>query len=94
MAELTKPSATASSASSPKSTSVQPRKTSNIISLLAPVLCILAGYIIWRFIIGAPSNFRKPDTGGGFWPKHEDPIGALPRMYLGGIIVPLVRIMA
>jgi biopolymer transport protein ExbB len=27
---------------------------------------------------------------GGFWPKHEGPIGALPRMYLGGIIVPVL----
>lgn len=89
MAELTKPSATAS-ASNPKSTSVQPRKTSNIISLLAPILCIVAGYIIWRFFIGNPANFSKPDTSGGFWPKHDGPIGALPRMYLGGIIVPIL----
>ncbi|MEO7310950.1 MAG: MotA/TolQ/ExbB proton channel family protein [Chitinophagaceae bacterium] len=82
-----KPTATATSA---KSTSVQPKKTSNIISLLAPILCILAGYIIWRFIIGANSNFSKPDLKGGFWPKHEGPIGALPKMYLGGIIVPIL----
>lgn len=87
MAETIRPTATATS---PKSTSVQPRKSSNIISLLAPLFCIIAGYIIWRFIIGANSGFTKPDLKGGFWPKHEGPIGALPRMYLGGIIVPLL----
>lgn len=87
MADMTKPSATASS---PKSTSVQPRKSSNIISLLAPLLCIVAGYLIWRFIIGAPSGFTGGKENGGFWPKREGPIGALPRMYLGGIIVPLL----
>lgn len=86
MAE-TKPTATATS---PKSTSVQPKKSGNSISWIAPVFCIVAGYLIWRFLIGAPSNFSKPDPAGGFWPKHEGPIGALPRMYLGGIIVPLL----
>ncbi|MES2777218.1 MAG: MotA/TolQ/ExbB proton channel family protein [Bacteroidota bacterium] len=84
-----KPTATATSA---KSTSVQPKKSSNIISLLAPILCVLAGYIIWRFIIGSPSNFSKPDTNASHWfaPKHDGPIGALAKMYLGGIIVPLL----
>jgi len=86
MAE-TRPTATATS---PKSTSVQPKKSGNSISWIAPLFCIIAGYIIWRFVIGAPSNFTKPDLKGGFWPKHEGPIGALPRMYLGGIIVPLL----
>ena len=38
-------------------TSVQAKKSNNIISLLAPIICIIAGYIIWRFVIGADSNF-------------------------------------
>jgi biopolymer transport protein ExbB len=85
MAE-TKPTATA-----PKSsTSVQPKKKSNAISWLAPILCVLAGYIIWRFILGDPSNFTKPDPAGGFWPKHEGPKGGLVRMYEGGIVVPVL----
>ena len=86
MADI-KPTATATSA---KSTSVQPKASSNIISLLAPILCILAGYILWRFVIGASSNFSHPDPKGGFWPKHDGPIGALAKMYLGGIIVPIL----
>src|SRR3712207_5232157 len=71
-------------------TSVQPRRSSNLISWLGPLLCIIAGYIIWRFIRGAPGNFTQPDTNGGFWPKHVGPIGGLPKMYEGGIIVPVL----
>lgn len=71
------------------STSVQAKKSSNIISFIAPVVCIIAGYIIWRFILGNPSNFEK-GTDGGFWPDREGPHTALSKMYLGGIIVPIL----
>src|SRR5205809_4194852 len=71
------------------STSVQVKKSSNAISLLAPVICIFAGYIIWRFILGNPSGFNKPGTGW-FWPTHDGPKNALNKMYLGGIIVPIL----
>jgi biopolymer transport protein ExbB len=87
MAE-TRPVATATAAKS--STSVQPKKKSNSISWVAPVLCIVAGFIIWRFILGNPDNFTNPDPNGGFWPKHQGPKGGLVRMYEGGIIVPLL----
>ncbi|MEO6582776.1 MAG: MotA/TolQ/ExbB proton channel family protein [Ferruginibacter sp.] len=74
-------------------TSVQAKKSSNIISLLAPILCILAGYIIWRYILGNPANFGQPtipgDTGW-FWPGRHEPKTALSKMYLGGIIVPVL----
>ena len=72
------------------STSVQPRKSSNAISWLAPIICILAGYTIWRFIMGNPSGFNSPDPAGGFWPHHEGPKNAFNRIYEGGIIVPLL----
>ena len=87
MAE-TRPVATATAAKS--STSVQPKKKSNAISWVAPVVCIIAGYVIWRFLLGDPSNFTSPDPAGGFWPKHKGPKGGLVRMYDGGIIVPLL----
>lgn len=79
MAETVKPS-----------TSVQVKKSSNIISLLAPVICIIAGYIIWRFVLGDPSGFNKVVSGGGFWPTYDGPKNALNKMYLGGIIVPIL----
>ena len=69
---------------------MQAKKSSNIISLLAPVICILAGYIIWRFVIGASGNFTNPDPSGGFWPDHKGPKTAFSRMYDGGIIVPVL----
>jgi len=70
--------------------STQQKKSSNLISSVAPVACILMGYLIWRFVIGNPSNFTKPDLNGGFWPSHEGPIGGFSKMYLGGIIVPIL----
>ncbi|MEJ7766861.1 MAG: MotA/TolQ/ExbB proton channel family protein [Chitinophagaceae bacterium] len=71
-------------------TSVQPKRGSNLISWLGPILCIVGGYIIWRFVLGADSNFTNPDAAGGFWPKHQGPKGSLPKMYEGGIIVPVL----
>lgn len=85
MAE-TKPTAPAAKSS----TSVQPKKSSNAISWVAPVVCILAGYLIWRFGLGAAGNFTQPDMSGGFWPHHKGPKGGLIKMYEGGIIVPLL----
>ncbi len=85
MAE-TKPTAPASV----KATSVQAKKSSNAISWLAPIICIIAGYLIWRFIFGAPDGFKTPDPKGGFWPKHQHPKGAMNAIYEGGIIVPLL----
>lgn len=72
-----------------KATSVQPKKSSNAISWIAPTVCIVAGYCIWRFILGDPSGFKEP-AGGGFWPHHKGPKDALHRIYEGGIIVPLL----
>jgi biopolymer transport protein ExbB len=85
MAE-TKPTAT----SGKSSTSVQPKKKSNAISWIAPLVCIVTGFIIWRFILGDPGNFTNPDPAGGFWPQHKGPKGGLVRMYEGGIIVPIL----
>ncbi len=84
MAE-TKPTATASV----KATSVQAKKSSNLISWVAPVLCIIAGYSIWRFLMGDPSGFKNPGEGW-FWPDHKLPKDAFHRIYEGGIIVPLL----
>jgi biopolymer transport protein ExbB len=83
MAE-TKPTA------SKASTSVQPKKKSNAISWIAPLACIILGYIIWRFVVGNPDNFTKGKENGGFWPDREGAIGGFAKMYLGGIIVPIL----
>src|SRR5215216_1040870 len=80
---------TASATSSVKATSVQPKKGGNAISWLAPIICIVAGYCIWRFLMGDPSGFARPGEGA-FWPEHKDPKDAWHRIYEGGIIVPLL----
>jgi biopolymer transport protein ExbB len=83
MAE-TKPTATVKPV-----TSVQAKKTGNAISWIAPVSCILLGYVLWRFGLGAESNFEKPGTGW-FWPDHHGPKNNISGMYLGGIVVPVL----
>ncbi len=88
MADI-KPAATAAVKST---TSVQPKKSSNLVATLAPIVCIIMGYVLWRFFIGNASNFSRPDADSShwFWPKHKGAIGDLPKMYLGGIIVPVL----
>jgi biopolymer transport protein ExbB len=88
MAE-TRPTAGATT-SSVKATSVQPKKGGNAISWLAPIICVIAGYCIWRFLMGDPAGFARPDKEGGFWPSHHDPKDPWHRIYEGGIIVPLL----
>jgi biopolymer transport protein ExbB len=91
MAETNPTARTTTSTTTAKpSTSVQAKRSSNAISWLAPLVCIIAGYLIWRFVIGADANFTKPDKAGGFWPDHQGPIGIFSKMYQGGIIVPIL----
>ena len=74
--------------------SVQAKQSGNSISWIAPVVCIIAGYSIWRFILGAESGFGEPDKSGAwFWPKHHKPLGAMNAIYEGGIIIPLLIAM-
>ena len=84
MAEI-KPTATAASKNA-----AQPQKSGNLVATLAPILCILAGYVIWRFVLGNASNFTNPDPSGGFWPSHKGPTGTFTKMYEGGIVVPIL----
>ncbi len=84
MAEI-KPTAAVKPASS-----AQPKKSSNIISWIAPFLGIVMGYMLWRFWLGADSNFTTPDLTGGFWPSHKGPKTGLSKMYEGGIVVPIL----
>jgi biopolymer transport protein ExbB len=87
MAGTTKPTAAPAAKSS---TSVQPKRKGNSISWVAPVVCIVAGYCIWRFILGADGNFTKPDLGGGWHPDQQGPKSGIVRMYQGGVIVPIL----
>jgi len=78
----------------------QGKSSNNIISLIAPVVCLLAGYSIWRFFLGDPSNFsvneKIESIGQWLFPVKDGPTDngiaglALSKMYLGGIIVPIL----
>ena len=83
MADLSKSTATAKSAA-------QPQEGGNLVATLAPIVCIVAGYVIWRFVLGNASNFTTPDPNGGFWPSHKGPKGTFTKMYEGGIVVPIL----
>lgn len=87
MAE-TKPTA---SATVKPATSVQAKKSSNAISWIAPVVCVVIGYLFWRFYLGDAGAFNKPGTGW-FWPSHHDLKNpeSINKMYLGGIVVPIL----
>ena len=91
MADLTKPTATATAAKKP---AAPQKKSGNLIATLAPIACIIAGYVIWRFVLGNASNFKIQDPGtdfmSKFWPSHKGPIGAINKMYEGGIVVPIL----
>lgn len=73
-------------------TSVQPHKSSNSIAWLAPLVCIVLGFVIWRLVLGNASNFTNPDKDAShwFWPDHKGPKGGFVKMYEGGIIVPFL----
>jgi len=81
-----RPAATAAKST----TTAQPKRAGNSISWIAPLSCIVLGYLIWRFGMGANGNFTTPDLAGGFWPSHKGPKSAFSKMYEGGIIVPIL----
>ena len=87
MAE-TKPTATAAKSNA----TAQPKKSSNLIATIAPIACIIGGYLIWRVLLGSASNFTTPDPDAShwFWPNHKGPKGTFTKMYEGGIIVPIL----
>ncbi len=57
----------------------------NMFSGIVIVLCILVGWIIWNFIMGAGSNFE-----GGVNTGHPKPGNYLAMVYKGGPIVPVL----
>jgi biopolymer transport protein ExbB len=70
-------------------TSVQAKKSGNSISWLAPLLCVIIGYLLWRFVLGDASHFTGGKENGGFAPKREGGEGIF-KMYQGGILVPIL----
>lgn len=58
-------------------------KSSNVFAGLTIVICILIGYLVWEFVMGAPSNFQNNN------PEGQPLVGNyLGMVYKGGFIVP------
>ncbi len=60
-------------------------KGSNVFAALTIVICIVIGILIWKFVMGHPSNFENNDPEG-----HPLPGNYLGMVYKGGFIVPLL----
>ena len=74
-------------ANAPKPTTAKKESSgSSIFASLSIVLCILVGTLLWKFVMGDPSNFEggDPETG------HPLPGNYFGMVYKGGLIVPLL----
>ena len=60
-------------------------KGSNVFAALTIVICIAIGILIWKFVMGHPSNFENNDPEG-----HPLPGNYLGMVYKGGYIVPVL----
>ena len=69
--------------SAPQGSAGKPKNSSNFfINLVVVVACIVMGIVIWKFVLGSPSNFN--DT------MKEKAKNALGTMYQGGFVVPIL----
>ncbi len=61
----------------------KPKNSNNLLlNFLVVVACVVAGIVIYKFVLGAPGNFQDAE-------KHK-PAGILGQMYLGGFVVPIL----
>ncbi|MBA3828608.1 MAG: MotA/TolQ/ExbB proton channel family protein [Taibaiella sp.] len=62
----------------------QPKNSNNFVTnLIVVVVCLVVGYIVWKFVLGSPSNFADGETRQ----KSNNIMGT---MYQGGPIVPIL----
>lgn len=74
-------------ANAPKPTTAKKESSgSSIFASLSIVLCILVGILLWKFVMGDPSNFEGGDSETG----HPLPGNYFGMVYKGGLIVPLL----
>ncbi|MGV3705893.1 MAG: MotA/TolQ/ExbB proton channel family protein [Arcticibacter sp.] len=74
-------------ATAPKPTTAKKESTgSNIFASLTIVICIIIGVLIWKFVMGHPSNFDGGDPENG----HPLPGNFQGMIYKGGVIVPVL----
>jgi len=70
-----------------KNVSVETKaKGSNVVSGIIIVICLIVGWLIWKFVMGNPDNFEGGDPENG----HPHPGNILGMVYKGGFIVPIL----
>ncbi len=71
-------------AARPSGSAGKPKNSSNFMTnLLVVVACIVLGIVLYKFVLGNPSNFSDPET-------KEKSKNALGTMYSGGFVVPIL----
>ncbi len=74
-------------ANAPKPTTAKKESSgSSIFASLSIVMCILVGTLLWKFVMGDPSNFEGGDAETG----HPLPGNYFGMVYKGGFIVPIL----
>jgi biopolymer transport protein ExbB len=76
-------------ATAPKATTATAKKEgsgSNIFASLTIVICLVIGYLLWKFVMGNPTNFEGGDPENG----HPLPGNYFGMVYKGGFIVPIL----
>ena len=74
-------------ANAPKPTTEKKESSgSSIFASLSIVLCILVGVLLWKFVMGDPSNFEGGDPENG----HPLPGNYFGMVYKGGYVVPVL----
>jgi len=74
-------------ANAPKPTTAKKESSgSSIFASLSIVMCILVGVLLWKFVMGDPSNFEGGDPENG----HPLPGNYFGMVYKGGYVVPVL----
>lgn len=61
-------------------------KGSNVVSGIIIVICLVIGWLIWKYVMGNPANFENGDPENG----HPLPGNILGMIYKGGVVVPVL----
>jgi biopolymer transport protein ExbB len=73
-------------ATAPKPTTAKKESScSSIFASLTMVFCIVIGVLLWKFVMGSPSNFEGGNPEG-----HPLPGNYFAMVYKGGFIVPIL----
>jgi biopolymer transport protein ExbB len=61
-------------------------KGSNVFAGIIIVICLVIGWLVWKFVMGNPANFENGDPENG----HPLPGNILGMVYKGGFVVPIL----